>query len=104
MLINNAGVDYDIDQTVGSADLARVRRLFETNLFGAWTMAQAVAPGMRRRPWGRIVNVSSGAGSLGTWGAGRAFDLGGFNPRHVFVAHAVGDAFRLDRDRSDRKT
>jgi NAD(P)-dependent dehydrogenase (short-subunit alcohol dehydrogenase family) len=64
VLINNAGVDYDTDQTPISADLARVRRTFEINLFGAWAMAQAVAPGMRRRRWGRIVNVSSGAGSL----------------------------------------
>lgn len=64
VLINNAGVDYDTDQTAVSADLARVRRVFDTNLFGAWAVAQAVAPGMRRRRWGRIVNVSSGAGSL----------------------------------------
>ena len=70
VLINNAGVDYDTDQTVVSADLARVRRLFETNLFGAWAMAQTVAPGMRRRRWGRIVNVSSGAGSLTGMGRG----------------------------------
>jgi NAD(P)-dependent dehydrogenase (short-subunit alcohol dehydrogenase family) len=66
VLVNNAGVDYDADQTVLSADLERVRRIFETNLFGAWAMAEAVAPGMRRRRWGRIVNVSSGAGSLAT--------------------------------------
>jgi NAD(P)-dependent dehydrogenase (short-subunit alcohol dehydrogenase family) len=70
VLVNNAGVDYDTDQTVVSADLARVKRLFETNLFGAWAMAQAVAPGMRRRRWGRIVNVSSGAGSLADMGRG----------------------------------
>ena len=36
----------------------------------AWAMAQAVAPGMRRRRWGRIVNVSSGAGSLATMDRG----------------------------------
>ena len=70
VLINNAGVDYDTDQTVVSADLARVQRLFETNLFGAWAMARAVAPGMRRRRWGRIVNVSSSAGSLADMGRG----------------------------------
>jgi NAD(P)-dependent dehydrogenase (short-subunit alcohol dehydrogenase family) len=70
VLINNAGVDYDTDQNVLSADLARVRATFETNLFGAWAMAQAVAPGMRKRRWGRIVNVSSGAGSLSEMGRG----------------------------------
>ncbi|MBV8104802.1 MAG: SDR family NAD(P)-dependent oxidoreductase [Hyphomicrobiales bacterium] len=70
VLVNNAGVDYDTDQTVLSADLARVRRTFETNLFGAWTVAQACAPGMRARRWGRIVNVSSVAGSLASMGRG----------------------------------
>jgi NAD(P)-dependent dehydrogenase (short-subunit alcohol dehydrogenase family) len=70
VLVNNAGVDYDTDQSAISADLARVRRTFETNLFGAWAMAQAIAPGMRKRRWGRIVNVSSGAGSLAEMGRG----------------------------------
>ena len=68
VLVNNAGIDYDTDQTASSADLTRVRRIFETNLFGAWAVAGAVAPGMRRRGWGRIVNVSSGAGSLSSMG------------------------------------
>ena len=70
VLINNAGVDYDTDQTPIGADLARVRETFETNLFGAWAIAQAVAPGMRLRRWGRIVNVSSGAGTLASMGRG----------------------------------
>jgi NAD(P)-dependent dehydrogenase (short-subunit alcohol dehydrogenase family) len=64
VLVNNAGVDYDTDQTVLAANLVRVRQIFETNLFGAWAMAQAFAPDMRRRGWGRIVNVSSVAASL----------------------------------------
>ena len=71
VLINNAGIDYDTDQTAIGADLARVRRTFETNFFGAWAMAQAVAPGMRRRRWGRIVNVSSGPANWRQWDAGR---------------------------------
>lgn len=64
VLVNNAGVDYDTDQTALTADLTRVRRTFETNLFGAWATAQAFSPDMRRHGWGRIVNVSSIAGSL----------------------------------------
>lgn len=70
VLINNAGIDYDTDQTALAADLNRVRDIFATNVFGAWALAQAFAPGMRRRGWGRIVNVSSGAGSLATMGLG----------------------------------
>ncbi len=70
VLINNAGVHYDTWETALSADWRIVRAAFETNLFGAWRMAQALAPEMRARGWGRIVNVSSGAGSLASMGAG----------------------------------
>lgn len=69
-LINNAGVHYDTWQTALAADWGIVREAFETNLFGAWRMAQAFAPAMREAGWGRIVNVSSGAGSVASMGAG----------------------------------
>ncbi len=70
VLINNAGVHYDTWQTALDVDWRIVREAFETNLFGAWRMAQTFAPEMRARGWGRIVNVSSGAGSLASMGAG----------------------------------
>ena len=70
VLINNAGVHYDTWETALKADWRVVREAFETNVFGAWRMAQAFAPEMRARGWGRIVNVSSGAGSLASMGAG----------------------------------
>ncbi len=70
VLINNAGVHYDTWEAALNADWRIVREAFETNLFGAWRMAQAFAPEMRARGWGRIVNVSSGAGSLASMGAG----------------------------------
>lgn len=41
-----------------------VREAVEVNLFGAWRLAQAFAPAMRERGWGRVVNVSCEAGSL----------------------------------------
>ncbi len=69
-LVNNAGVHYDTWQGALDADWPIVREAFETNLFGAWRMAQAFAPLMREAGWGRIVNVSSGAGSLASMGAG----------------------------------
>jgi len=70
VLINNAGIHYDTWETALAADWRTVREAFETNLFGAWRMAQAFAPEMRARGWGRVVNVSSGAGSLASMGAG----------------------------------
>ncbi len=70
ILVNNAGVHYDTWEGALDADWTVVREAFETNLFGAWRMAQAFAPGMRQRGWGRVVNVSSEAGSLASMGAG----------------------------------
>jgi NAD(P)-dependent dehydrogenase (short-subunit alcohol dehydrogenase family) len=70
VLVNNAGVHYGIWQQATTADWWIVRDAFETNVFGAWRMAQAFAPMMRKAGWGRIVNVSSGAGSLASMGAG----------------------------------
>ena len=70
VLVNNAAVHYDTWQNVENADWAIVREAFEINLFGAWRMAQAVAPMMREAGWGRIVNVSSESGSLASMGGG----------------------------------
>lgn len=69
-IINNAGIDYDTDQRAATVDLDRVRRIFETNLFGAWGVAKAAAPLLAREAHSVIVNVSSGAGSITDMGAG----------------------------------
>jgi NAD(P)-dependent dehydrogenase (short-subunit alcohol dehydrogenase family) len=69
-LINNAGAHYDTWQTALNVDWRIVCEAFKTNLFGGWRMAQAFAPAMREARWGRIVNASSGAGSLESMGAG----------------------------------
>ena len=69
VLVNNAGILYDTWQRPLSADLDVVREALETNAFGAWRTARAFVPLMRRGGYGRIVNVSSGAGSLSSMGA-----------------------------------
>jgi NAD(P)-dependent dehydrogenase (short-subunit alcohol dehydrogenase family) len=71
VLVNNAAIDYDTDQLALTADLERARRDFDTNLFGAWRMAQAFAPHLRGSGHGRLVNVSSGAGSITEMTSGR---------------------------------
>jgi 3-oxoacyl-[acyl-carrier protein] reductase len=63
ILVNNAGgvrgqVGRPVEQ-VGEADW---RAILDVNLTGAFFCAQAVVPAMKRRSWGRIVNISSGAG------------------------------------------
>jgi NAD(P)-dependent dehydrogenase (short-subunit alcohol dehydrogenase family) len=70
VLVNNAAILYDTWQRGVGADLDEVRKAFETNLLGAWRVAQAAIPLLRRSPAGRIVNVSSGAGALTDMGGG----------------------------------
>ncbi|MFF5426299.1 MULTISPECIES: SDR family NAD(P)-dependent oxidoreductase [unclassified Streptomyces] len=64
VLVNNAAVAYDTGRRAVSVDLDEVRRTPETNLFGAWHTAQAFLPLLRRSAHARVVNVSSGSGSL----------------------------------------
>lgn len=63
-LVNNAGILYDTWQRALDADLAVVRKVFDTNTLGAWRVSQVFLPLLRRSRHGRIVNVSSGAGSF----------------------------------------
>lgn len=69
-LVNNAAIHYDWGAFAMSADLGVVQEALDTNLFGAWEVTLALLPLLRRAPHGRIVNVSSQAGSLATMGAG----------------------------------
>jgi NAD(P)-dependent dehydrogenase (short-subunit alcohol dehydrogenase family) len=69
-LVNNAAIDYDTDARATTADLGRVQRAMETNLYGAWRTTVAFLPLLRRSPHPRLVNVSSGGGSISEMGAG----------------------------------
>ena len=60
VLVNNAGYGY-VGAVVEGVD-AEVRRMFDTNFFGAVALIKAVLPGMRERRSGFIVNVSSVTG------------------------------------------
>ena len=65
VLVNNAAAYVDWTETALTADLENARAVLETNLLGAWRTSQAFAPLVGRSAHGRIVNVSSGAGSHG---------------------------------------
>lgn len=64
VLINNAAIDYDVDQQAASVAMERLQAAVETNVYGAWRMVTAFVPLVVRSKHGRIVNVSSEAGSL----------------------------------------
>lgn len=68
-LVNNAGILYDTWQQPSTASLDTVREAIDTNTLGPWQMCQTFIPLLRRGQHGRIVNVSSGAGSLTSMGS-----------------------------------
>ncbi|QYJ16741.1 3-oxoacyl-[acyl-carrier-protein] reductase FabG [Rubrobacter xylanophilus DSM 9941] len=70
ILVNNAGVANDDGQRGVDADLEKVREALEVNLLGAWRLCRAFIPLMERNGYGRIVNVSSGLGSISEMGGG----------------------------------
>lgn len=63
-LVNNAAIHYDTWQRASEADLKVVGDALDTNLLGAWRTTLAFLPLIRASRRGRIVNVSSAAGSL----------------------------------------
>lgn len=62
VLINNAGVSLDKQDAASDADV--FRQTYETNVFGVVTVTQAFLPLLQKSEAGRIVNMSSGLGSL----------------------------------------
>jgi 3-oxoacyl-[acyl-carrier protein] reductase len=67
VLVNNAGtLDHLAQFHQQSPDLWE--RDLRVNLTGGFNCAQAVWPHMKERGWGRIVNMSSVAGTLGGFG------------------------------------
>jgi len=77
LLVNNAGISHagkpgrSLEEIMAeghasTASLDEVRAVWETNVFGVITVTQAMLPLLRKSSAARIVNVSSGLGSL-TW-------------------------------------
>src|ERR1022692_2574588 len=88
-----------IDVTVGGimadgsaapdADVDSFRRTYETNVFGVLAVINAFLPALRRSAHPRIVNVSSGTGSL-SWSTGP-------NPQFAWQTGGTGAAYRSSK-------
>jgi NAD(P)-dependent dehydrogenase (short-subunit alcohol dehydrogenase family) len=63
VLVNNAGINPGSEDITGTS-AEQFRRAYETNVFGLVAVTQAFLPALRRSPHPRIVNLSSGTGSL----------------------------------------
>lgn len=86
-LVNNAG--YGQSGALEELPLERVRRQFETNVFGLLRLTQLVLPGMRRAGRGRIVNLGSMGGRL-------TFPGGGAYHATKHALEALSDALRFE--------
>ena len=86
-LVNNAG--YGEYGPVEETDMARVRTMFETNVFGLSRLTQLVLPGMRRAGRGRVVNISSMGGRI-------VFPAGGYYHASKYAVEAISDALRVE--------
>jgi NAD(P)-dependent dehydrogenase (short-subunit alcohol dehydrogenase family) len=64
VLVNNAGIADPGDGPPSKTNIEAVRRVMDTNFFGALALTQAMLPLLQRSGSARIVNVSSGLGSL----------------------------------------
>lgn len=64
ILVNNAGINDPSDGQVFTARLDAVERVLRTNFLGALAVTQAMLPLLRKSKAARVVNVSSGLGSL----------------------------------------
>jgi NAD(P)-dependent dehydrogenase (short-subunit alcohol dehydrogenase family) len=87
VLVNNAG--YSQSGAVEEVPMGKVRRQFETNVFGLARMCQVALPGMRGQGWGRIVNISSMGGRL-------TFPGGGYYHATKYAVEALSDALRFE--------
>jgi NAD(P)-dependent dehydrogenase (short-subunit alcohol dehydrogenase family) len=88
VLVNNAGIMVD-GNVAPHADVDSFRRTYETNVFGVLAVTNAFLPALRRSAHPRIVNVSSGTGSL-DWSTGP-------NPQFDYQTGGTGAAYRSSK-------
>jgi 3-oxoacyl-[acyl-carrier protein] reductase len=66
VLVNNAAFPYTAE--IGSIDVAAMKRMFDTNVFGMVDMTNRVVPLMKERGEGDIINIASTSGMKGNKG------------------------------------
>lgn len=89
--VNNAG--HGLLDSVASADMAAVREMFETNLFGAVEAMQAVIPVMKQHGGGSIINISSVAGHV-------PLPFHAYYSATKFAMNAIGKGARVELKKS----
>jgi NAD(P)-dependent dehydrogenase (short-subunit alcohol dehydrogenase family) len=117
LLVNNAGIsntrrgslslqDYAKTSRPSNASLDEMRAVWETNVFGVLAVYQAMLPLLRKSSDARIVNVSSGVGSL-TANADPAYPyhamFGPIYPASKAALNAITLAIMIELESTDIK-
>jgi NAD(P)-dependent dehydrogenase (short-subunit alcohol dehydrogenase family) len=87
VLVNNAGYGYF--SAIEEGEDAEVRRQFETNVFGLFSLTRHVLPGMRARRSGHVVNVSSIGGLM-------AFAATGYYHASKFAVEGFSESLSME--------
>jgi NAD(P)-dependent dehydrogenase (short-subunit alcohol dehydrogenase family) len=94
ILVNNAGIGHDMSLLPSGTPLDTIRDVFETNFFGVIALTQGLLPLLRKSEAGRIVNISSGLGSL-TLGSDPAYPFYGIKPLGYNASKTALNAFTV---------
>ena len=70
ILVNNAGIMVEDADNDPEEEIRIVRETMQTNVYGPLLLSRLAVPIMKSRRYGRIVNLSSGMGSLTEMGPG----------------------------------
>jgi len=70
ILVNNAGIMIEEGDAHPEQEIQIIRETMQTNVYGPLLLSRLATPIMKSRRYGRIVNLSSGMGSLAEMGAG----------------------------------
>lgn len=70
ILVNNAGTMIEEGDADPMEEIEIIRETMQTNVYGPFLLSRLAIPIMKSRRYGRIVNLSSGMGSLAEMGAG----------------------------------
>jgi NAD(P)-dependent dehydrogenase (short-subunit alcohol dehydrogenase family) len=70
ILVNNAGIMIEEGDADPMEEIEIIRETMQTNVYGPFLLSRLAIPIMKSRRYGRIVNLSSGMGSLAEMGAG----------------------------------
>jgi len=98
VLVNNAAIYRAGD--AAAIDPTALDQAWTVNARGPWVLCQAFVPAMRRRRYGRIVNISSGGGSfaegLAAGHAAYAVTKAALNALTVCLAHTLAGDVKVN--------